>query len=122
MRTPPRSVDEYMAALPPDARVALEKLRTMIKAAAPAATETISYQMPAFKHNGRHLVAFAAFKHHCSLFVMSTAVADALSDELRAYDTAKGTVRFAAGKPLPVALVKKIVRARIAENEARLKK
>ncbi len=120
--TPPQDVDAYLAAVPDDARAALERLRAQIRAAAPEAVEAISYQMPAFKYRGRGLVAYAAFKRHCSLFPMSGAVIEACAAGLSAYDIDKGTIRFQASKPLPAALVRTLVRARIAEIEARLKK
>lgn len=97
---------------------ALEKLRKTIKAAAPKATESISYRIPTFKYQGP-LVAFAAFPNHCSFYPLSPSVLEAHRDELEAYDTSKGTIRFPATKPLPAALVKKLVKARIEENEAR---
>ena len=114
------TVDEYLAAAPPDARAALLKLRGAIRAAAPKATEVIRHRMPTFKHRGG-LVAFAAFKDHCSFFLMGTAVMAAHKRELTNCDTARGTIRFSADKPLPAALVKKLVKARIKENEARAK-
>ena len=114
---PARNVDEYLAGVPKEARATLEKLRQTIKAAAPMASEVISYQMPMYKQNGM-VVGFAAFKNHCSIFPGS-AVMDAYKEELKPYDTSKGTIRFPADKPLPAALVKKLVRARIKENEAR---
>jgi len=114
----PTSVEDYLAALPEEPRAALEKLRKTIKAAAPEATETISYQMPAFKNHGRFLVSYAAFKDHCSLFPASEAVLEALGEELKPYFSGKGTIRFQASKPLPAALVKKIVKARLEENAA----
>ena len=113
-----QTVDDYLATLPADARATLEKLRKTIKAAAPKATEGISYQMPMFKHHGM-LVGFAAFKDHCSFFPGAKPVAT-FKDELKDYKTSKGTIRFPIGKPLPAALVKKIVKARIEENETRL--
>ncbi len=115
----PRSVEDYLAALPEESRAALEKLRKTIKAAAPEATETISYQMPAFKDHGRILVYYAAFKDHYSLFPASTRVIEAHKEELKPYFTGKGTIRFDLGKPLPAALVKKLVKARLEENAAR---
>jgi uncharacterized protein YdhG (YjbR/CyaY superfamily) len=115
----PTSVGDYLAALPEEQRAALEKIRKTIRAAAPEATETISYQMPAFKNQGRFLVSYAAFKDHCSFFPASHAVMEALGEELRPYFSGKGTLRFTADKPLPTALVKKIVKARIEENAAR---
>jgi uncharacterized protein YdhG (YjbR/CyaY superfamily) len=114
----PTSVEDYLAALPDAQRVALEKLRKTIKTAAPGATETISYQMPAFKLDGRFLVSYAAFKDHCSFFPASTAVMEALGEELKPYFSGKGTLRFQEDKPIPAALVKKIVKARIEENAA----
>jgi len=114
------SVEAYLAALPEGSRAALEKLRKTIKAAAPEATDAISYQMPAFKDGrGRTLVSYAAFKDHCSLFPMSMRVIEAHREELEPYLAGKGTIRFTPGKPLPVALVKKILRARLEENAAR---
>ncbi len=115
------TVDEYLAAVPPDARAALERLRATIRAVVPDATEVISYQIPTFRHRGS-LVAFAAFQDHCSFFVMSPAVMKAHEKELARYDTSKGTIHFPAEKPLPAALVRKLVKARIAENEARGKR
>jgi uncharacterized protein YdhG (YjbR/CyaY superfamily) len=109
------SVSAYLRAVPPASRAALQKLRKTIKAAAPAATEVISYGIPMFKHHGM-LVGYAAFKDHCSLF-MSTAVTSALKRDLASYDTSKGTVRFSPDKPLPATLVRKLVKARIAQNE-----
>jgi len=115
----PRGVEEYLAALPEEQRAALEGLRATIRAAAPDATETISYGMPAFKDQGRSLVAYAAFKHHCSFFPMSGSVMKTFEDALKTYGTSKGTIRFTVDRPLPDALVKKLVKAKIVENEAR---
>ena len=113
----PASVDEYIAALPEGSRASLEELRSTIKAAAPEATETISYRMPAFKDRGRILVYYAAFADHYSVYPASTALMEVLGDELKPYVTGKGTIRFDANEPIPVALVKKIVEARLEENE-----
>jgi uncharacterized protein YdhG (YjbR/CyaY superfamily) len=115
----PTSVEEYLAALPEESRAALEKLRKTIKAAAPEATETISYQMPAFKDHGRLLVSYAAFKDHCSFFPMSMKVIEAHAEELKPYHTGRGTIQFHADKPLPAALVKRLVKGRLEENVAR---
>ena len=112
----PAEVDAYLAALSPDKRAALQKLRRTIKAAAPAAAECISYRMPAFRLNGL-LVAYAGFTNHCSLFPCGST--KAFAKELARYDTSKGTIRFDPKKPLPVALVRKIVKARVAENAGR---
>jgi uncharacterized protein YdhG (YjbR/CyaY superfamily) len=114
-----RDVDSYLAGVPEEARTALEALRKAIRAVVPGATEVISYQLPTFRYNGRSLVAFGAAKNHCSLYVMSTSVMDAHQDDLAGYDRARATVRFPAARPLPAALVKKLVVARIAENDAR---
>jgi uncharacterized protein YdhG (YjbR/CyaY superfamily) len=113
-----KDVDEYLANVPDDARPGLEKLRKAIKVATPKATEGISYRIPIYKHLGM-LVGFAAFKNHCSFFVMSPGVMKAHREELKAYDTEKGTIHFPFNKSLPAALVKKLVKARIAENEAK---
>lgn len=115
----PTGVDDYLAALPEDQRAALEQVRKTVRAAAPEATETISYQMPTFKLRGRVLVYYAAFKDHCSLFPASDAVMEALGEELKPYFSGKGTLRFTTDKPIPAALLKKIVKARIEENAAR---
>jgi uncharacterized protein YdhG (YjbR/CyaY superfamily) len=117
----PADVDNYLAALGDDQRAALEKLRTTIKATAPNAAETISYQMPAFKLEGRFLVSYAAFKDHCSLFP-GAAVPDDLRDELEPFVAGKGTLQFTPEKPIPAALVKKIVQTRIREIEAAARK
>jgi uncharacterized protein YdhG (YjbR/CyaY superfamily) len=116
----PQTVDDYLAALPEEARVTLEKIRKTIKAVAPKATEVISYQIPMYKHHGM-LMGFAAFKDHCSLFPGAKAIAT-YKDELKAYKTSKGTIRFPIGKPPPAALVKKLVKSGIAENEAAFNK
>jgi len=116
---PAQTVDDYLAALPEEARATLEKLRKVIKAAVPKATEVISYQIPMYKHHGM-LVGFAAFKDHCSFFPGANPIATH-KDELKAYETSKGTIRFPIGKPLPAALVKKLVKTRVAENEERLR-
>jgi uncharacterized protein YdhG (YjbR/CyaY superfamily) len=109
------AVNAYLAATPSEARKALEKVRKAIIAAAPDAEEGISYRVPAFRLDGRPLVCYAAFKEHCSLFPMSSAVMRAHAAELEAYETSRGTIRFPPDKPLSSALVKKLVRARIAE-------
>ena len=116
--TPAKTIDEYLKALPEEVRMTLEKLYKTIKSVAPHAEELISYGMPAFKHHGM-LVYFAAFKNHCSFFPGSSQIIK-LYDELKPFKTAKGTIQFTVDKPLPVTLVKKIVKARMKENEARL--
>jgi uncharacterized protein YdhG (YjbR/CyaY superfamily) len=112
----PKTVDEYLASVPEPARSTLGKIRAAIRSAVPAqATETISYRMPAFKHK-RVLVWFAAFSDHCSLFP-TAAVIETFKNELKGFSTSKGTIHFPIDKPLPIALVKKLVKARVAQNE-----
>jgi uncharacterized protein YdhG (YjbR/CyaY superfamily) len=113
----PSTVEGYIAAFPPDRRRDLELLRETVAAAAPEATETIAYQMPALRsHGGRFLVSYAAFKRHYSLFPASEAVIDACGEALVPYLAGKGTIRFPADQPLPVSLIAKIVKVRVAEN------
>lgn len=115
----PADIDEYLASVPEPARTTLTKLRAAIRSAVPSeATETISYRVPTFKYKGG-LVGFAAFANHCSLFPMSLAVMEAFKDDLKAFDTSKGTIRFPLDKPPATGLVKRLVKARIAENEHR---
>lgn len=115
----PRTVAEYIAPLPPRHRTALRKLRATIKDAAPGATEMISYRMPAFRAHGRNLVSYAAFRDHYSLFPMGVSVVEAHRARLAPYLFGRSTLRFSFDKPLPVTLVKLVVKARLAENEAR---
>ena len=113
----PKSIDEYMADVPEPARSTLSRIRAVIRAAAPAdAVETISYGIPTFKYKGP-LIGFAAFSKHCSLFPMSAAVIESFKKELRDFETSKGTIRFPVDKPPPDALLKKLVKARVAQNE-----
>jgi uncharacterized protein YdhG (YjbR/CyaY superfamily) len=112
-----REIEAYLEVLPRGQRNVLQRLRQTIRAAVPDATEVISYGVPTFKQS-KAVVSYGAAKNHCALYVMSTAVVDAHAEELASYDTAKGTVRFGAAKPLPDALVTKLVRARVAENAA----
>lgn len=118
---PVKNVDEYLAAAPEDVRSVLEKLRKTIRSAAPKAEEVISYQIPMFKFHGP-LVFFAAFRNHCSFYVVSKPIMDVFTSELKPWDTSGTTIHFSAKNPLPASLVKKIVKARIEENEARVKK
>lgn len=111
----PASVEAYLAEVPEPMRGALEHLRATIRAAAPDATESIYYQMPAFRLDGRALVSYAAFLDHYSLFPLGSAVLDALGEEVAPYRTGKGTLQFRLDEPLPEALVGKIVRARLGE-------
>jgi len=116
-RIKPGTVDEYLAGLSDDKRAALEKLRRDIKAAAPGAEECISYQLPAFRFQGRVLAWFGAGAHHCAFY--PGAIVQAHEDDLANYDTSKGTIRFPPDRPLPATLVRKLVRAKIAENAKR---
>jgi len=111
----PKTVEDYLAAVPEPARSTLQRVRAAIRSAMPAdATEAISYGIPAFKYNGP-LVWFAAFSNHCSLFP-GASVIKAFKNELKGYKTSKGTIHFPVDKPLPAALVKKMVKARLAEK------
>jgi uncharacterized protein YdhG (YjbR/CyaY superfamily) len=112
----PKSVDEYLAGIPEPARSTLTRIRSAIRSAVPPeATETISYRIPAFQYKGV-LVWFAAFSNHCSLFP-SASLVEAFKSELKGFNTSKGTIHFPTDKPLPTALVKKLVKARVAQNE-----
>jgi len=114
----PKNVNEYIAALPQPARSTLKKMRAAIRSAVPPeATETISYRIPAFKHKGV-LVWFAAFTNHCSLFPTASVI-NAFKADLRGFSTSKGTVHFPTDKPLPISLIKKVVKARVAQNESK---
>jgi len=121
VKSAPTSVDSYLAEVPLEARATLEQLRQTIKAVVPRAVEVISYQIPTFKLDGRMLVSYAAFKDHCSFFPGAAPI-KAHQDELKSYQTSKGTIRFPTSKPLPATLVRKLVRTRIKENEARARK
>jgi uncharacterized protein YdhG (YjbR/CyaY superfamily) len=112
-----KTIDEYLAALSDDKRAALERLRRTIRAAVPRAEECISYQLPAFRLDGRMLVWFGASSNHCAFY--PGAVVEAHKDELTDYETSKGTIRFQADHPLPAALIRKLLKARITRNAAR---
>ncbi len=122
---PTKSVDDYLKTVPEDMRVALQKLRNIIKATIPETTEVISYRIPIFKYQGRPLVGFGATENHCSFYVMSSSMipklARARDAELKGYDVSGATIHFTPDKPLPAALVRKLVKERIAENEKRAK-
>lgn len=111
-----KTIDEYLAALSTDKRTALEKLRKTISTTAPEAEEGINYGLAAFRLNGKPLVALGATGNHCAFYLMSGTTLPAHQDELKNYDTSKGTIRFQPDNPLPTALVRKLVKARIAEN------
>jgi len=110
-----KTIDEYLRLLSEDKRAALEKIRKTIRAAAPKAEECISYGIPAYRQNGKLLVGFGAAANHCSFFPMNASTVKKFRDELKQYDTSKGTIRFPTNEPLPASLVRKLVKARIAE-------
>jgi uncharacterized protein YdhG (YjbR/CyaY superfamily) len=115
-------VDAYLARVPEPARTTLEKMRATIRSVVPKeSTEGLSYGMPAFRYKGA-LVGYAAFKNHCSFFPMQASLIDELKDELKSYRTSKGTLQFPQDKPLPAALLKRMVKLRVAENERRGKR
>ena len=118
----PASVEEYLANVPEPARTTLNKIRATIRSVVPPeTTEAISYGVPAFQYNGP-LIGFAAFAKHCSLFPMSGTLVAEFQDELKSYRTSKGTIQLPVDKPLPAALLKKLVKARIAQNELKKKR
>jgi uncharacterized protein YdhG (YjbR/CyaY superfamily) len=117
---PPKDIDDYLSSVPEPARTTLERMRKTIQAAAPKATEKISYGIPTF-HYRKSLVAFAAFKEHCSFFPMNSSLITTHKAELKRYATSKGTIRFPVDSPLPATLVRKMVKARLKENEVRHK-
>ena len=115
-KTIPKTIDEYLARAKPGQRAALEKLRKTIHAVAPNVKESISYGLAGFKLNGRPLVYFGAWANHCAFYPAGSALAKKFQDQLKNFETSKGTIRFTPDKPLPTALVRKLVEARIEEN------
>lgn len=117
-KSAPKTVEEYLARVPEPARSALNQIRAAIRAEVPAqATEVLSYRIPAFKHK-RVLVWYAAFSDHCSLFP-TAAVIEQFKDRLKGFSTSRGTIHFPLDKPMPVALIRKIVRTRVKQEESR---
>lgn len=112
----PKTIDEYLAGAGARQRAVLEKLRRAIHAAAPGAEEYIGYGLAGFKFNGRPLVYFGAWEKHCALYAASPAIQKKFQKELKDFEQSKGTIKFTPEQPLPVPLVKKLVKARIAEN------
>ena len=113
----PENIDEYIAAQPTEYRKTLEELRSIVHTVVPDAEESISYMVPCFKHVYM-LVGIGVNKDFCSLYVMSPPLVKAMKDELKNVKVSGATIHFSPGKPLPVALIKKIVKARVKENEA----
>lgn len=114
--TKPETIDAYLAGVRLDQRPALEKLRQTIRVTVPSAEECISYGLPAFRLNGRPLVAFGAWANHCAFYPMSSTAVKVFREQLKSFATSKGTIRFTSDKPLPTSLVKKLVKARAVEN------
>jgi uncharacterized protein YdhG (YjbR/CyaY superfamily) len=116
--TAPKNIDDYLAAVPEPAHNTLQKVRAAIRSSLPlAATETISYKIPAFRH-GEVIIWFAAFANHCSLFPTARVI-EMFKDDLKPYTISKGTIQFPTNKPLPAALIKKMVKARLAQIAAK---
>jgi uncharacterized protein YdhG (YjbR/CyaY superfamily) len=122
MKTKPQTIDEFLAEVSADKRAALEKLRKAIRSIVPKAEECITYGVAAFRLNGKPIAGFAAAANHCSYFPMSSKTIVTLKKHLKNYDTTKGAVRFTADKPLPVTLVRKLLKTRVAEIERQIKK
>ena len=114
-RSTASSIDEYIAGFPPETRKMLKELRALIRASAPDATETISYAIPTFDLNGRHLVHFAGYEKHVGFYPTASGI-DAFKEELKHYKSSKGSVQFPLGQPLPTGLIRRIVEYRVAEN------
>ena len=114
-RSTARTIDEYIAEFPPETQEVLGELRALIGACAPAATETISYAIPTFDLEGRHLVHFAGYERHVGFYPTARGIA-AFEDELKAYKRSKGSVQFPLGRPLPTDLIRRIVESRVAES------
>ena len=117
---PPTTIDEYLARVSDDKRAALQQLRKTILGVVPTAEECISYQMPAFRHEGRVLVYFAAAANHCAFY--PGGMVNEFKDDLEGYETSKGTIRFQPERPIPASLVRRIVKARVAQNAAKQSK
>ena len=121
MPAKPKTIDDYLAGVNDDQRAALQKLRKTIKTIVPNAEECISYGIAAFRLDGQPIAGFGARANHCSYFPMSGATVATLKADLKDYETSKGAIRFPADQPLPITLVRKLIKTRIAENAERLK-
>jgi uncharacterized protein YdhG (YjbR/CyaY superfamily) len=115
-RRKPNAIDDYLAGVNTDQRLALEKLRKSIRAVAPKVEECISYGIPAFRLNGRSLVFFGAWANHCAFYPGSSATLKKFRNDLKGFQITKGTIRFSPANPIPMAVVKKLVKARMVEN------
>ena len=118
----PTTIDAYLTAVTPRQRTVLEKLRRAVHSAAPGAEEYIGYGLAGFKHGGRPLVHFGAWENHCALYAASPKTQARFQDALKGFEVSKGTIRFTVEKPLPLTLVNRLVKARIAENAAEVRK
>jgi uncharacterized protein YdhG (YjbR/CyaY superfamily) len=121
MRSTASSIDEYIAEFPAETQTLLHEMRALIRAIAPEATETISYAIPTFDLNGRHLVHFAGFAKHIGFYPVPSAMV-AFAEELKPYKSGKGSAQFPIGRPLPTDLIRRIVEFRVAENSAKASK
>lgn len=119
-RTAPKDIDDYIAGFPEEVQKILKKVRTTIRQTAPEAEETISYQIPTFKLNDTYLIYFAGFKNHISLYPAPRG-AEEFKKELSAYEGGKGTVQFPLDQPIPYDLIKRIVKFKVKENQAKTK-
>jgi uncharacterized protein YdhG (YjbR/CyaY superfamily) len=122
MKTKPQTIDEFLAEVSADKRATLEKLRKAIRSIVPKAEECITYGVAAFRLDGKPIAGFAAAAEHCSYFPMSSKTIVTLKKDLKNYDSSKGAIRFAADRPLPTALIRKLLKIRIAEIEGQIKK
>jgi uncharacterized protein YdhG (YjbR/CyaY superfamily) len=122
MPAKPKTIDGYLAGLSDDMRAALQKLRKTIRSIVPKAEECITYGVAAFRLDGKPIAGFGAGANHCAFYPMSGRTVESLKEELKGYDTSKGAIRFPADKPLPGALVRKLIKTRIAENIGKRRK
>jgi uncharacterized protein YdhG (YjbR/CyaY superfamily) len=120
-RSTANSIDEYIAGFPPETQIVLEEMRALIRTSAPGATETISYAIPTFDLNGRHLVHFAGYKSHIGFYPVPSGL-EAFKEDLMPYKQGKGSVQFPLGQPLPADLIRRIVEFRVAENTGKASK
>jgi len=120
-RSTATSIDEYIAELPSETQKVLEELRALIKAAAPDATETISYAMPTFDLNGHHLVHFAGYEKHIGFYPAPSGI-EAFKEELKPFKSGKGSAQFPLGRPLPTDLIRRIVELRVEESSGKASK